>query len=225
MRRNAKKKEFKESTPFILEPKTQVQAEYMHSIENNELIVSTGCAGTGKTFIASAIAASKLISGEIDKVVLTRPNVATGKSLGAFPGTINEKMEPWLQPMIAAMKQVIGTGAYDCQIRHKNIEFVPIETIRGRSFDNAVILIDESQNLNMNEFKAISTRIGKNSKMIFMGDATQHDMNGTSDIKRFCEIISKYKIQYADVIEFKIEDIVRSDICASFVKAFYQEGV
>lgn len=220
-----KKKEKFLSSVYILEPRNQVQAEYIHALKNKSMVVASGPAGTGKTFIAAAYAAGRLQSNSIDKVILTRPNISTGKSLGAFPGDIVDKMEPWLAPVTSAMKQAIGIGSFDCHIKHGNIEYVPMEVVRGRSWDNAIILIDESQNLTINELKALSTRIGEHSLMVFMGDSSQHDMKGDSALEKFCHIINKYDIRNTDVIKFGVEDIVRSDICADFVKAFYSEGI
>lgn len=226
MRKKSTTKVYRDQcTRFKLEPKNQTQAEYIEDLNTCSVVVAQGPAGTGKTFIAAAFAAQKLYYGDINKIILTRPNVSTGKSLGAFPGDINDKMEPWLAPLTSAIKQVIGAGAYDCQLKHGNIEYVPIEVVRGRSWDNAIILIDESQNMSIAEFKAISTRIGENSKMVFMGDASQHDMRGCSDIETFCDIIIRNNIEGVSIIDFTIDDIVRSDICAAFVKAFYKEGI
>lgn len=210
-----------------LKARTPKQAIYLEALKNDSVVVCIGPAGTGKTYCAAVHAASRLASGAIDKIILTRPNVPTGKSIGFFPGTINEKMAPWLAPLTSVIKDVLGSGAYECHTKHGNIEMVPLEVIRGRSWDDAIILVDESQNLSIEEIKAVSTRIGTGSKMIFMGDASQSDLqNGKHNaLNVFCDILEKYAIPNVSIVEFTHEDVVRSDICAALVSAFYRAGV
>ena len=113
-------------------------------------------------------AAQLFLKGEYQKIVLTRSNISTGKSLGHFPGTIEEKMEPWVKPILNVLIDGLGSGRAECMQRQKQIEVQPIETIRGTSFDNSIIIVDEAQNLTIDEIKAVTTRIGDNTKLILL---------------------------------------------------------
>lgn len=221
----SRKKEVDQKPEIDYAPKTQVQAELFHSLENNNLIVTMGAAGTGKTFTCCTKAAMWMTKGVIRKIVLTRANVSTGKSLGAIPGTLEEKLEPWMLPMTDILRQQLGNPFYDYCVSKKKIETVAIETIRGRSFDNAVILVDEAQQLTIEEIKAITTRIGMHSVLILMGDPKQSDLRNKSGLITFVDMLNKHKPSKTDVIEFSIDDIVRSDTCAQMVKMFYKEDI
>lgn len=212
---------------FIIQPRSHKQKDYLRALNEEAVVIALGPAGTGKTFCAAAWAGQQLTRNNIEKIILTRANVPTGKSIGYFPGTIEEKLEPWLAPVTSIIKDVIGKGAYECQIKKGNIEMIPLETIRGRSWDNTIILVDEAQNLTIEEIKAVSTRIGEGSRMVFMGDASQSDLkNGKENaLNKFCDLVEKYSIDGTRIIEFGVDDIVRSDICAALVEAFYKEGI
>lgn len=206
-------------------PKTQQQAELHHQLKNNNLVVALGPAGTGKTFTACTQAAIWLVGGHVDRVVLARANVPTGKSLGAIPGTLEEKLEPWVMPMTDVMRSQMGKAYYDHAVSKGKIEAVALETIRGRSFDNAMILIDEAQQLTMDEIKAITTRIGQNSVLVLMGDPKQTDKVGATGLVAFTNLLIKHGIDSTCVVEFDLDDIVRSDTCANMVRMFYKEGL
>lgn len=221
------KPQHKKDLSNTLVPRTPKQKTYIQSLIHDCVVICLGPAGTGKTYCAAVYAAMQLHLGEVNKLIVTRPNVPTGRSIGFFPGTIEEKMAPWVAPITSVLKETLGSGEYECHIKHGNIEMVPLEVIRGRSWDDAIILIDESQNLTMDELKAVSTRIGRNSRMIFMGDASQSDLANGKDnaLHKFCDIIEKYAVPQTSIIEFTHEDVVRSDICAALVSAFYREGL
>lgn len=206
-------------------PKTQQQSELHHQLKNNSLVVALGPAGTGKTFTACTQAAIWLVGGHIDRVVLARANVPTGKSLGAIPGTLEEKLEPWVLPMTDVLRGQMGRAYYEHAVSKGKIETVALETIRGRSFDNAMILIDEAQQLTMEELKAITTRIGQNSILVLMGDPKQTDKANLTGLVNFTEMLTKHDINGTCVVEFDLDDIVRSDTCANMVRMFYKEGI
>lgn len=188
------------------------------------MVVAIGPAGTGKTYCAVNSACNLLYSGSIKRIVLTRPNLSTGRSLGFFPGTIQEKLEPWLAPMISELKSRMTKGEYDSKVHAGTIQIQPLETIRGASFEATAILVDEAQNLTYEELKAVSTRLGEGSRMIFMGDPAQRDTK-ESGLVEFKAIIKKYGLPIP-VVEFTIDDIVRSDLVGKLVKSFMQyEGV
>jgi phosphate starvation-inducible PhoH-like protein len=206
-------------------PKTQVQAELFHDLDHNNLLVVLGHAGTGKTYTCCVKAAQWLVRGVIDRIILARANVPTGRSLGAIPGTLQEKLEPWTLPMTDVLKEKLGASFYEYLVSKERIQTVALETIRGRSFDNAFILIDECQQLTLDEIKAISTRVGEHSVLVFMGDPQQSDLkHKDSPILKFIDLLKKHKPEKTSIIEFDLDDIVRSDICASMVKMFYLSG-
>ena len=221
------KEKFKNDPSDNLKPRTQKQKTYLNALTQDSVVICLGPAGTGKTYCAAVYAAAKLATGEFEKIILTRPNVPTGRSIGFFPGTIDDKMAPWLAPLTAVIKEVLGCGAYDCHLKNGNIEMVPLEVIRGRSWDNAIILVDEASNLSMAELKVISTRIGKYSKVVFMGDVSQSDIDTSikNPLNVFCDLIEKHGIRNTSIIEFHIDDVIRSDICSDFVVAFHKEGL
>lgn len=207
---------------FNIIPKNQKQDKLIRSIKAYPITVTIGCAGTGKTYCSAGTTASLFLKGGYDKIVLTRANVPTGKTLGHFPGTIQEKMTPWLLPMLEVFEEAFGKSRYTYMLSKGEIEIQPIETIRGRSYRNSLVLVDEAQNLSIEELKAITTRLGENSKLILMGDPAQSDVNSGKDLVRFCNVVRKAGIELP-VIEFSVQDIVRSDIVASLVKMFIAE--
>lgn len=209
---------------FNVIPKNEKQNELIRAIKLNPITVTIGCAGTGKTYCSAGTVASLYNQGKYDKIVVTRANVPTGKTLGHFPGTIQEKMTPWLLPMLEVFEKAFGKDKYKYMMNKDEIEIQPIETIRGRSYENALVLVDEAQNLSIEELKAISTRLGENSKLILMGDPAQSDVKQGEDLLKFCKLIKKNDI-VLPVIEFTVEDIVRSDIVADLVKIFMLEKI
>ena len=211
---------------FNVLPKNDKQDRLIRSIKEYPITVTMGCAGTGKTYCSAGTVAQLFQSSAngYDKVVLTRANVPTGKTLGHFPGTIEEKMEPWLMPMLEVLKKAFGKGKFEYMRNKGQIEIQPIETIRGRSYENALVLVDEAQNLCMDELKAITTRIGENTKLVLMGDPAQSDVKNGRDLVEFTYKCKKAGIAMP-VVEFGVNDIVRSDIVADLVKMFIEEGI
>jgi phosphate starvation-inducible PhoH-like protein len=225
----AKKKEafmqeMRAAAAFHIQPKTPTQDYLLKAIEHNTMVVCIGPAGTGKTFCSGMKAAQLFLRGGYDKIVLTRPNIATGKSLGYFPGTVEEKMEPWLKPLLNVLQDGLGKGRFDCMQQKGQIEIQPLETIRGRSFENSIVLVDESQNLSIEELKAVTTRIGEGSKLILLGDPKQSDLNKGTDLTRFVEMCHRHNVD-CPIIRFTVDDIVRSNIVAQLVKMFVKEDI
>jgi len=209
---------------FHVIPKNERQDRLIRSIKAYPITVTIGCAGTGKTYCSAGTVASLFMQGKYKKIVLTRANVPTGKSLGHFPGTIQEKMTPWLLPMLEVFEEAFGKEKYKYMLNKSEIEIQPIETIRGRSYKDALVLVDEAQNLCMDELKAISTRLGENSKLVLMGDPAQSDVKKGVDLITFCKLIKKCGMSLP-VIKFSVNDIVRSDIVADLVRMFIKENV
>lgn len=211
-------------TNFHLLPKNEKQEDLINAIKACPITVTMGCAGTGKTYCSAGTVAQLFMKGKYKKIVLTRANVPTGKSLGHFPGTIEEKMTPWLMPMLEVLTKAFGKGKYEYMLAKGEIEIQPIETIRGRSYENALVLVDEAQNLCMDELKAITTRLGQNSKLVLMGDPAQSDVRDGMDLVKFARKVNQAGIDLP-VIEFGVDDIVRSDIVADLVRLFIEEDM
>lgn len=206
-----------------LTPKTDKQAEYIDAIRYSDQVVCLGPAGTGKTYIAACMAADALLNKQVSQVILTRPNVGAGDSLGYFPGTLEEKMEPWLSPITTVMKERMGKGHFE-QAFGKSIKIVPLETIRGESFNNSFIICDEAQNMTLHQLKAFVTRQAEDSVCIINGDVRQSDLHANSGLLKLVEIIFDRRLK-VPVVEFGIDDIVRSGICKDWVVAFLEEGL
>ena len=198
-------------------PLNYIQGEYIQSIQNNSIIFGIGSAGTGKTFLAANYAAGMLFHKNIEKIIVTRPNVEVARSLGFLPGELNEKFAPYLEPFNDCFTKFLGKGFYGYCLNKKDIEPIPLGFMRGRSFDNSLILIDEAQNMTQVEFKMILSRIGKNTKMIISGDPKQADIKDSG----LMDAVSRLgKIKGIDVVEFLDEDIVRSPLCKQIILAY-----
>jgi phosphate starvation-inducible protein PhoH and related proteins len=195
------------------------QANYLDVLRTNPQVVVLGPAGTGKTWMAATHAADLFRSRQIDKIVLTRPNVPCGRSLGYFPGTLEEKFAPWATPVAEAIKERIGKAAYDIALKRGDIELVPFEVMRGRSWKNAFVLLDEAQNTTAAEIKTFLTRVGEGCTVVINGDVNQCDLEEASGLRIVIHMI-KSQMLAVPVIEFTKEDIVRSGICAMWVRAF-----
>lgn len=205
-------REFKE-----VEPLNFIQGEYLEAIKNNDIIFGVGSAGTGKTYIAAAYAAGELFHRRVNKIILTRPNVETGRGLGFLPGTLEEKYAPYLTPFEAIFTKTLGKGFYEYALKNKDIEPIPLGFLRGTTFEDCIVLVDECQQMEAIEFKMMLSRIGKNCKMVFSGDAEQSDIecSGLEDA-----INRLQGIPGIETVEFLDEDIVRSKMCKAVIMAY-----
>ena len=208
------------TTRTALQPKTKMQARYIEAITNFTQTISLGCAGTGKTYIASTMAAQLYMQGTINKVILTRPNVPSSRSLGSFPGTIEEKMAPWTTPVVEVLKNCMG-GAYENAVRNGAIIVAPFETMRGSSFSDAFVIMDEAQNTTPEEMKMFTTRIGENCRIVINGDIAQSDIRQTSGLSTIIDLAQRFNLP-VPVIEFGIDDVVRSKECKMWIEAFHK---
>ena len=200
-----------------VKPLNYVQGEYLEAIRNNDVVFGIGSAGTGKTFVAASYAAGELFHRRVSKIILTRPNVETGRGLGFLPGELEEKYAPYLQPFEEIFKRCLGTSFYEYAVKAKNIEAKPLGFMRGSTFDNCIVLADEMQNCTKEEMKMLLSRIGKNCKMIFSGDTEQADIDnsGLDDATRRLE-----GIPGIEVVRFMDDDIVRSKMCKQIIIAY-----
>lgn len=207
----------KKVVPLV--PKNPAQKNYIECINRFPQVFVTGPAGTGKTYIAAAIAADMFLRKEVSKVILTRPNIPAGKSLGFFAGSIEEKIAPWVVPLTEVLEHRLGKGRFEVALKRNDIEIVPFEVMRGRSFNDAFVILDEGQNLTPHEMKMFLTRIGENTKVVVNGDLLQHDLKETSGLAKAIDLIFKCNIEAA-VCHFTHDDVVRSGICAQWTRAW-----
>lgn len=203
---------------------TATQADYLDALRCSPQTIVLGPAGTGKTWIAATHAADLLRKRLINKIILTRPNVPCGRSLGFFPGSMEDKFAPWAAPIIEAIKDRIGTAAYEIALKNGDIEMVPFEVMRGRSWKDAFVLLDEAQNTTPAEIKTFLTRIGEDCTVVINGDVSQCDLTADSGLRTVLQLIRSKDLP-VPVIEFTQADIVRSGVCAMWVRAFDEAKV
>jgi len=200
-----------------VKPLNAAQADYLEAIKTHDIIFGIGSAGTGKTYIAASYAASELFHRRVDKIILTRPNVETGRGLGFLPGTLEEKYAPYLDPFDQIFTRNLGKGFYEYALKNRNIDPKPLGFMRGTTFDNAIVLLDEAQNASREEMKMLLSRIGRNCKIVVSGDIDQADIpdSGLSDAVNRLHSITGIK-----VVRFQDQDIVRSQLCKQIILAY-----
>jgi len=172
--RKNKKKKVKENN--VLVAKTENQKTYIRSIIENDITFCTGPSGTGKSFIVAGIASEHLEKDKIESIIVTRPLVCTGRDIGSLPGELNDKIKPYLQPMEENLKYFLGRDKFGLYYNTRRIRFEPLETMRGSTFHNAYMILDEAQNCTFEQIKMFLTRMGENSKVIINGDTKQTDL-------------------------------------------------
>lgn len=205
-----------------LMPKTPKQKEFIDALKEYTQVFVLGPAGTGKTYITATYAADLYTLKEIDKIVITRPHVAVGKDVGFLPGTLEEKTYPWALPVLDVLEKHWGKGALDTAIKNGNVKMEPLALMRGRSFENAFIIVDETQNITTHELKMLLTRVGEGSTIVLNGDVQQSDLKDVDGLSKVIHLAKKHMLP-VPIIEFGVDDIVRSDICAQWVKVFMKE--
>lgn len=198
------------------------QQRYISALQSHSQIIVTGFSGTGKTFIAASHAANLYANRRIDRIILTRPNIAVGKDLGYLPGTLEEKYTPWIMPVLDVLEQQLGKNVVETGMKAGNIQMVPLSVMRGRSFNKSFIIVDEAQNLTIHEMKMLLTRVGKECTIVINGDIKQSDINQQSGLSKILHLAKKYNMDIP-TIEFGVDDIVRSDICKQWIIAFEEE--
>lgn len=218
--KKSKKFETERSLPPIMALNAK-QAEYIGHLRTQRQVFVLGPAGTGKTWIASTYAADLYRNNQIFRIILTRPNVPCGRSLGFFPGPLEKKFSPWAQPVIEAIKGRLGEAVFEVAIKNGDIEVVPFEVMRGRSWRDAFILLDEAQNTTVSEIKMFLTRIGENCLAVINGDVSQCDLDQESGLQKAIDMIAACDLP-VPIVEFSIDDIVRSEMCAMWSRAFLE---
>ena len=214
---NKKSKKNKQPQGNVLVAKTENQKEYIRSIIDNDITFCTGPSGTGKSFIAAGIAAEHLLKDKIETIVVTRPLICTGKDIGSLPGELGEKIKPYLQPMEENLKFFLGRDKFGLYYNNRRIRFEPLETMRGSTFHNSYMILDEAQNCTLEQIKMFITRMGENSKVMINGDTKQTDLYSTNGLN-FC--LDRLKeIKGIGICKLDYQDIQRNGILGAVLYA------
>ena len=203
-----------------IKPKTVGQSEYINAIRNNMIVFGLGPAGTGKTYLAMAVAITAFKNGEVERIILTRPAIEAGEKLGFLPGDLQSKVDPYLRPLYDALYQIMGADSFNKNMEKGLIEVAPLAYMRGRTLDNAYIILDEAQNTTPAQMKMFLTRIGFGSKVIVTGDMTQKDL--ASNVKSGLEVALKVlkNIEGISFITLTSKDVVRHPLVMKIVQAY-----
>ncbi len=204
-------------------PKSKQQSEYLKTLLNEDIVISLGPAGTGKSFLAVSVAVNMLMEKKVEKVILSRPAVEAGERLGFLPGDLKEKVDPYLQPLYDALYDLFGYEKVQRKIETGEIEIAPLAFMRGRTLKNSFAILDEAQNASLTQIKMFLTRIGENSKIVINGDPSQIDLNnkkqsGLLQSKRILADIKEIKC-----IEFDHTDVVRHPLVSKIIQAYQQK--
>ena len=204
--------------------RSEKQSEYIKALIENDIVISLGPAGTGKSFLAVSVAVTMLMEKKIDRVILSRPAVEAGEKLGFLPGDMKEKVDPYLRPLYDALYELFGEDKIDKKIETGEIEIAPLAFMRGRTLKNSFAILDEAQNATETQIKMFLTRIGENSKLVVNGDPTQIDLinkshSGLMKSKNILEKLEEIKI-----IEFDHTDVVRHPLITKIIRAYQKKS-
>ncbi len=205
--------------------RSEKQSEYIKALKENDVIMSLGPAGTGKSFLAVSVAVTLLMEKKIERVILSRPAVEAGEKLGFLPGDMKEKVDPYLRPLYDALYELFGADKIDKKIETGEIEIAPLAFMRGRTLKNCFAILDEAQNATETQIKMFLTRIGENSKLVVNGDPSQVDLinkrdSGLIKSKKILKDIAEIKI-----IEFDHRDVVRHPLVSKIIKAYQNNSI
>ena len=204
----------------VIRPKSLGQKEYVDAIRKNKIVFGIGPAGTGKTYLAVALAVTALKNHDVERIILTRPAVEAGEKLGFLPGDLAEKVDPYLRPIYDALQDMMGGESYLKAIERGSIEIAPLAYMRGRTLSNSFIILDEAQNTTREQMKMFLTRMGEGSKIVVTGDITQidlphHVVSGMKDAVQVLEGVEDIK-----VIKFDHRDVVRHELVSRIIRAY-----
>lgn len=206
------------STRKKLKPKTRNQSDYIVSMSENDVTFCSGPAGSGKTAVAVGLACEYILNNKVEKIVITRPVVESGRGIGFLPGTLIEKVHPYMVPIIEEMKLYLGTETFNTMRSTNEIEICPLEYMRGRNFHNTFMILDEAQNATFEQIKMFLTRIGIGAKAIINGDLDQTDLKGDSFGGLSSCMGSLDSLEGVGICRLDHSDIVRNDIIAKILK-------
>ena len=205
--------------------RSEKQSEYIKALKENDIVISLGPAGTGKSFLAVSVAVTLLLEKKIDRVILSRPAVEAGEKLGFLPGDMKEKVDPYLRPLYDALYELFGADKIDKKIENGEIEIAPLAFMRGRTLKNCFAILDEAQNATETQIKMFLTRIGENSKLVVNGDPSQIDLinKNQSGLIKSSKILKD--LNEIKVIEFDHNDVVRHPLVSKIIKAYQKKSI
>jgi phosphate starvation-inducible PhoH-like protein len=208
------------ATGRLIRPRTESQAAYIRAVQNNDLVIATGSAGTGKTYLAVACALAALKSGKVARIILTRPVVEAGEKLGFLPGDFYEKVHPYLKPLYDAFYSMVGPEQFRMLREEETVEIVPLAYMRGRTLEDAFVILDEGQNTTSSQMKMFLTRLGMGSKAVVTGDVTQSDLEGKapSGLVEIEKILRD--VEGIVFVRFTEDDVVRHSLVKKIIRAF-----
>ena len=205
--------------------RSKKQSEYIKALKENDIIMSLGPAGTGKSFLAVSVAVTLLMEKKIDRVILSRPAVEAGEKLGFLPGDMKEKVDPYLRPLYDALYELFGADKIDKKIQTGEIEIAPLAFMRGRTLKNCFAILDEAQNATETQIKMFLTRIGENSKLVVNGDPSQVDLINKKDSGLIKSRNILKNLEEIKVIEFDHNDVVRHPLVSKIIKAYQNKSI
>jgi phosphate starvation-inducible PhoH-like protein len=200
--------------------KTAAQARYLDALARHDLVFSLGPAGTGKTFLAVAHGAGLLMSGDVDRLIITRPAVEAGERLGFLPGDLIEKVDPYMAPVLEALTEILGAEQLRRRRDRSEIEVAPIAFMRGRTLAHAYVIVDEAQNASRLQMKMVLTRLGEGARMAVTGDPSQVDLPNITDSGLAHAVSILEGIEGVSVVRFAAEDVVRHPLVERIVRAY-----
>jgi len=205
--------------------RTEKQKKYLEILKKNNIIYAIGPAGTGKTFLPVAVAVNKLISGEVKKIILSRPAVEAGESLGFLPGDLKDKIDPYLIPLYDSLSELIGHDKMNKKIEDGSIEIAPLAFMRGRTLKDSFVILDEAQNATETQIKMFLTRLGKNTTMVVNGDPTQIDLPNSkiSGLMNSANVLSD--IEEIKIVKFDSSDVQRHPLVSKIIEAYKKNSL
>lgn len=221
----AEREEVINTSPLV--PMNEKQREYIRLIQEKPTVLAVGYAGTSKTYIPTVIACDLYRKGTIKKIVFTRPNISNSKSLGYFGGDLIDKMSNWLMPVMNILRERLGEGSLEIAIKRGDIEFVPMEVIKGYSAEDCFFIVDEAEDLTYDEAKKVMTRQGRGCHMVLAGDIQQSELKERSGLKTLIDVAQLSPFVNLGIIDFNNKgDIVRGEACKNWIIAFekYEES-
>jgi phosphate starvation-inducible protein PhoH and related proteins len=205
--------------------RSEKQSEYIKALKENDIVMSLGPAGTGKSFLAVSVAVTLLMEKKIDRVILSRPAVEAGEKLGFLPGDLKEKVDPYLRPLYDALYELFGADKIDKKIETGEIEIAPLAFMRGRTLKNCFAILDEAQNATETQIKMFLTRIGENSKLVVNGDPSQVDLINKRDSGLIKSKNILKELEEIKIIEFDHNDVVRHPLVTKIIKAYQNKSI
>ncbi len=205
--------------------RSEKQSDYIKALKENDIVMSLGPAGTGKSFLAVSVAVTLLMEKKIDRVILSRPAVEAGEKLGFLPGDMKEKVDPYLRPLYDALYELFGADKIDKKIETGEIEIAPLAFMRGRTLKNSFAILDEAQNATETQIKMFLTRIGENSKLVVNGDPSQVDLINKKDSGLIKSKNILKELKEIKIIEFDHNDVVRHPLVSKIIKAYQNKSI